>query len=59
MEVYRPTEVAEILSLLRAGPRANFLTIPSVSHSHSGLYTCTAANKAGTVSYSTTLNVNG
>ena len=43
----------------QAGPRANFLTIPSVSHSHRGIYTCTAVNNAGTVSYSTSLNVNG
>jgi hypothetical protein len=43
----------------QAGPRASFLSIPSVSHKHSGVYTCTAANKAGTVSHSTRLIVNG
>ncbi len=43
----------------QAGPRANFLSIPSVGHRHSGVYTCTASNNAGTSSWSTELKVNG
>lgn len=39
--------------------RASFLTVSSVTAGHSGNYTCTAKNKAGFVSYSTILNVNG
>ena len=41
------------------GPRASFLSIQSVGSQHSGTYTCTARNKAGNSSYSTTLMVNG
>ena len=41
------------------GPRASFLSIQSVSSQHSGVYTCTARNTAGTSSYSTSLIVNG
>ena len=41
------------------GPRASFLSIQSVGSQHSGTYTCTARNKAGNSSYSTTLIVNG
>ena len=43
----------------QAGPRASFLSISSVSHKHSGVYTCTASNAAGQASYSTELKVNG
>ena len=41
------------------GLRASFLSIQSVSSQHSGVYTCTARNTAGTSSYSTSLIVNG
>ena len=41
------------------GPRASILMINSVGHRHRGSYTCTASNKAGKVSYTTKLNVNG
>ena len=47
------------ISTSQAGPRASFLSISSVSHRHSGVYTCTAKNNAGTNSYSTELKVNG
>ena len=41
------------------GDRASFLSISSVGHSHSGIYTCTARNKAGMASHSAELKVNG
>ena len=41
------------------GPRASILMINSVGHRHRGSYTCTASNKAGKVSYTTKLSVNG
>ena len=47
------------ISTSQAGPRASFLSINSVSHRHTGIYTCTATNAAGTSTYSTELKVNG
>ena len=47
------------ISTSQAGPRASFLSISSVSHRHSGVYTCTATNTAGTSIFSTELKVNG
>ena len=41
------------------GSRASFLSIDSVSHRHSGEYTCLARNEAGTTSFSARLRVNG
>ena len=41
------------------GRRSSILIIDSVGYRHSGVYTCHAANKAGSVSYSTELLVNG
>ncbi len=41
------------------GTRTSLLIIQSVGHSHRGNYTCQASNKAGNVSYTTELNVNG
>ena len=41
------------------GKRASFLSISSVGHSHSGIYTCTAKNSAGLTSHSAELKVNG
>ena len=43
----------------QAGPRASFLSIPAVGHRHTGVYTCTATNSAGSTSVSTKLQVNG
>ena len=47
------------ISTSQAGPRASFLSINSVSHRHTGVYTCTASNNAGTSTFSTELKVNG
>ena len=41
------------------GSRASFLSIDSVGSMHGGKYTCTARNKAGVASFSTSLGVNG
>lgn len=47
------------LSTAQLGPRASILSINSVGYRHSGIYTCTARNKAGTASHSAELQVNG
>jgi hypothetical protein len=41
------------------GTRTNMLTIQSVGYRHSGIYTCSASNKAGTTSQYVELKVNG
>ena len=41
------------------GQRASMLVINSVDYSNVGEYTCRATNPAGSVTYSTLLNVNG
>ena len=47
------------LSTTSLGTRTSMLTIQSVGYRHSGSYTCTAANSAGTRSESVQLRVNG
>ena len=44
---------------LAAGDRTKILLIKSVSHGHSGTYTCRAKNAAGVTQLSTTLTVKG
>lgn len=43
----------------QSGPRASFLSIPSVGQRHRGVYTCAAVNEAGSASHSVELFVNG
>ena len=47
------------LTTTSLGTRTSMLTIQSVGYRHSGTYTCTASNKAGSVSKSVELKVNG
>lgn len=47
------------VSVFKGGSKNSMLTIDSVTDKHSGVYTCITENKAGVVSYSTILNVNG
>ncbi len=47
------------LNTAQVGPRASVLSIHSVGYRHSGTYTCTARNKAGSASYSAELRVKG
>ena len=47
------------MSTSQVGPRASILSIHSVGYRHSGTYTCTARNAAGTTSYAAELRVNG
>ena len=41
------------------GPSGSALLIPTVGHRHSGKYTCTASNHAGTKTQTVELRVNG
>lgn len=43
----------------KVGSKVSMITIDSVNHRHTGMYTCVAENKAGVATYFTTLNVNG
>lgn len=47
------------LSTTSLGTRTSMLTIDSVGYRHSGVYTCTASNRAGSASNSVQLRVNG
>lgn len=43
----------------RVSSKSSILTIPNATPAHTGTYTCTASNAAGSTSYSTNLTVNG
>ena len=47
------------LTTTTLGTRTSMLTIQSVGYRHSGTYTCTASNKAGSKAQSVELKVNG
>lgn len=47
------------VSVLRTNKRISQLSIESVQAEHSGTYTCTASNSAGTVLQSAYLHING
>lgn len=43
----------------RISEKGSLLSITNASASHSGTYTCTSTNQAGSTSYSTNITVNG
>lgn len=47
------------ISTTKLGERSSVLTINSAMAAHSGNYTCTATNNAGSTSYTATVHVNG
>ena len=47
------------MTITDIGSRISMLVINSVDHKHMGKYTCKAANKAGFISHSASLKVNG
>lgn len=47
------------ITTTKMGDRTSFLSISTVTAGHSGNYTCIAKNRAGFVSYTTSLHVNG
>lgn len=47
------------MSTSRMGDRTSFLTIDSLMAAHSGNYTCSAENAAGSTSYTVNLLVSG
>lgn len=47
------------ISTVKAGKRNMVLNIESITAAHSGDFTCIAQNKAGSVSFTTDLKVNG
>jgi hypothetical protein len=47
------------ITTTKIGDRTSLLTIASAMAAHSGNYTCTAANAAGSTSYVAAIHVNG
>lgn len=47
------------ITTMKIGQRTSLLTIPSATSSHSGEYSCNAANRAGLAVHSATVNVHG
>lgn len=49
----------EGVGTIRISPKGSIMLIDPVTEYHSGNYTCTIRNQAGSVSYTTALSVNG
>lgn len=47
------------ISTTKIGDRTSLLSIPSAMAAHSGNYTCTAINSAGSSTYTAAVHVNG
>ena len=47
------------VNVMKVGAKGSILSIESVTSDHSGNYTCTAKNSAGTANYTAELVVNG
>ena len=47
------------ITITDIGSRISMLVINSIGHRHMGRYTCKAENKAGAISHSASLKVNG
>lgn len=55
----KPISPHDGITITKTSKRLSQLTIDSVDASHAGNYTCNAKNKAGIISHTATLNVNG
>lgn len=55
----KPTSDIQGITVTRIGHKSSSLSIDSVASIHTGVYTCSAANRAGHANYSTELAVNG
>lgn len=54
-----PLESSSGLEVVRMGDRSSILTITSAGAEHSGNYTCTASNRAGSATLQAPVHVNG
>ncbi|XP_047019427.1 Down syndrome cell adhesion molecule-like protein Dscam2 isoform X15 [Helicoverpa zea] len=54
----KPTSEIQGITVTRIGHKSSSLSIDSVASVHTGVYTCSAANRAGHANYSTELAVN-
>lgn len=55
----RPIDTSQGISVMRTNKRISQLSIDSVHAEHTGEYTCTAKNTAGSTHHSAVLHVNG
>ena len=54
-----PVSPGDGARVLQAGSRTSIITVEAVADRHSGVYTCTATNAAGTAAHSARLTVKG